>query len=82
LGHEAISKYGFSMFGKQIVEHGWGGANGLKMSQNSLANYFFVDSSFLRMTILYGIIMAIIILLAMTKISWNSFQKENFALAS
>ncbi|NME34726.1 hypothetical protein HF864_08155 [Lactobacillus sp. MRS-253-APC-2B] len=82
LGHEAISKYGFSMFGKQIVEHGWGGANGLKMSQNSPANYFFVDSSFLRMTILYGIIMAIIILLAMTKISWNSFQKENFALAS
>ena len=82
LGHEAISKYGFSMFGKQIVEHGWGGANGLKMSQNAPANYFFVDSSFLRMTILYGIIMAIIILLAMTKISWESFQKGSFALAS
>ena len=82
LGHEAISKYGFSMFGKQIVEHGWGGANGLKMSQSSPSNYFFVDSSFLRMTILYGIIMAIIILLAMTKISWDSFQKESFALAS
>lgn len=82
LGHKAISEYGFSMFGKQIVEHGWGGANGLKMSQSSPSNYFFVDSSFLRMTILYGIIMAIIILLAMTKISWDSFQKESFALAS
>ena len=82
LGHKAISEYGFSMFGKQIIEHGWGGANGLKMSQNAPANYFFVDSSFLRMTILYGIIMAIIILLAMTKISWESFQKRSFALAS
>lgn len=82
LGHKAISEYGFSMFGKQIIEHGWGGANGLKMSQNAPANYFFVDSSFLRMTILYGIIMAIIILLAMTKISWKSFQKGSFALAS
>lgn len=82
LGHKAISEYGFSMFGKQIIEHGWGGANGLKMSQNAPANYFFVDSSFLRMTILYGIIMAIIILLAMTKISWESFQKGSFALAS
>lgn len=82
LGHKAISEYGFSMFGKQIIEHGWGGANGLKMSQNAPANYFFVDSSFLRMTILYGIIMAIIILLAMTKISWESFQKGGFALAS
>lgn len=82
LGHKAISEYGFSMFGKQIIEHGWGGANGLKMSQNTPANYFFVDSSFLRMTILYGIIMAIIILLAMTKISWESFQKGSFALAS
>jgi hypothetical protein len=82
LGHKAISEYGFSMFGKQIIEHGWGGANGLKMSQNAPANYFFVDSSFLRMTILYGIIMAIIILLAMTKISWESFQKGRFALAS
>ena len=82
LGHKAISEYGFSMFGKQIIEHSWGGANGLKMSQNAPANYFFVDSSFLRMTILYGIIMAIIILLAMTKISWESFQKGSFALAS
>lgn len=82
LGHKAISEYGFSMFGKQIIEHGWGGANGLKMSQNAPANYFFVDSSLLRMTILYGIIMAIIILLAMTKISWESFQKGSFALAS
>lgn len=82
LGHKAISEYGFSMFGKQIIEHGWGGTNGLKMSQNAPANYFFVDSSFLRMTILYGIIMAIIILLAMTKISWESFQKGSFALAS
>lgn len=82
LGHKAISEYGFSMFGKQIIEHGWGGANGLKMSQNAPANYFFIDSSFLRMTILYGIIMAIIILLAMTKISWESFQKGSFALAS
>lgn len=82
LGYKAISEYGFSMFGKQIIEHGWGGANGLKMSQNAPANYFFVDSSFLRMTILYGIIMAIIILLAMTKISWESFQKGSFALAS
>lgn len=82
LGHKAISEYGFSMFGKQIIEHGWGGVNGLKMSQNAPANYFFVDSSFLRMTILYGIIMAIIILLAMTKISWESFQKGSFALAS
>lgn len=82
LGHKAISEYGFSMFGKQIIEHGWGSANGLKMSQNAPANYFFVDSSFLRMTILYGIIMAIIILLAMTKISWESFQKGSFALAS
>ena len=54
----------------------------MKMSQNAPANYFFVDSSFLRMTILYGIIMAIIILLAMTKISWESFQKGSFALAS
>lgn len=82
LGHKAISEYGFSMFGKQIIEHGWGGANGLKMSQNAPANYFFVDPSFLRMTILYGIIIAIIILLAMTKISWESFQKGSFALAS
>lgn len=82
LGHKATSEYGFSMFGKQIIEHGWGGADGLKMSQNAPANYFFVDSSFLRMTILYGIIMAIIILLAMTKISWESFQKGSFALAS
>lgn len=82
LGHKAISDYGFSIFGKRIIEHGWGGIDGLRMFKDHPDKYFFVDSSFLRMTILFGIVMVIIILLAMTKISWDSFQKESFALAS
>ena len=82
LSHSAFEKYGFSLFGEKVIEHGWGGTQGLKMFRNNPAKYFFIDSSYIRVTIFYGIIIMLLILITMTIISLRSVHNELFALAS
>lgn len=79
--HEAIKRYGLSFFGQHIHENGYGAAGGIKRA--IIGNdYFYVDSAFIRLFIIYGIIMALLIVVAMAIISYRSIQKANFALAS
>ena len=82
IGNEAIRQYGFSIFGRHMVEHSWGGVNGMKMFMGDRSKYFFVDSSFLRILILYGVIAFIIILAILTIISYRSIKYEEYALAT
>ncbi|EEU30551.1 hypothetical protein HMPREF0501_00929 [Limosilactobacillus coleohominis 101-4-CHN] len=82
LGHKALRLYSVSIFGTHMRESGWGGIEGLKMMEHNTGRYFFVDSSFIRMFILYGLIMGIIILIIMTIISWLSIQRGSYNLAS
>lgn len=82
LGKLAIDKYGFSWFGTHVIEHGWGGSKGFKMTTSNPDNYFYIDSSFLRVAILYGIIALIIIVTIMTIITWRSVHVYRYALAS
>ena len=82
LGHKALRLYPVSIFGTHMNESGWGGIAGLKMMKHNTGRYFFVDSSFVRMFILYGIVMGIIILVVMTMISWYSIQLGSYKLAS
>lgn len=81
-GHKALNKYPVNLFGQHVVEHGWGGPGGMKMANNSPNNYFFIDSSYLRILILYGIIVATLILIVVTIISYRSVSKMDYALAS
>lgn len=82
-GHLAFEKYGISLFGKHIAEHGWGGREGLRMAKESkMFSYFFVDSSFVRILIMYGFIAIVLLLLVMTFISFRSFVQQDYALAS
>lgn len=79
--HEAIRKYGLTFLGQHIRENGYGAAGGIKkvIIDN---NYFYIDSAFVRLFIIYGIIMALLIIIAMAIISYRSIQKADFALAS
>ena len=79
--HEAIKKYGFSLLGQHIHENGYGAADGIKKTIIG-NNYFYIDSAFVRLVIIYGIIMALLIVITMTIISYRSIQRANFALAS
>ena len=79
-GNLAFKRYGVSNFGQAVQEHGWGiGVNAHKVTT---ANYFFIDASFLRLLIIFGIVVLFVVLTMMTKISWQSIQNNDYALAS
>lgn len=80
-GHKALTRYGYSLFGTRLTEHGWGGVKGQSMSLKGPQEYFFVDSSFLRMMLLYGIIAAIVVIIIMIVISRRSIMTRQYALA-
>ncbi|MBD7895217.1 hypothetical protein H9564_05790 [Limosilactobacillus sp. Sa3CUN2] len=80
--HEAINKYGFSLLGQHIHENGLGAVGGIKNAAAEGANYFYVDSAFIRLFVIYGIIVTLVIVLLITLISYHSIQKADFALAS
>lgn len=84
--HLAIEKYGFTILGQKVVEHGWGGSAGFNMFNKTGGmfsnNYFFIDSSFLRMVIINGFLLALVVIVVMTVISWNSIKYHEFALAA
>lgn len=82
LGHKAYTEYGFSILGKKVIEHGWGGTRGIAMLKSDPTKYFYIDSSYLRLLVIYGIIAFVLILIIMTVISWRSIQSGQFILAS
>lgn len=82
LGYKAVNDYGFRTFGQYIPQHGWGGLSGFKMAASNQQRYFFIDSSFLRIPIMYGVIAGILVIMIMTVIAWRSTHYELYTLAS
>lgn len=64
VGYESIEKYGLSLFGKDVVMIG----NGVGKSTTS-GEYNFVDCSYLYNALLYGIILAVVVVFAYTLIA-------------
>lgn len=79
LSWQALQKYGIGWFGKPVIEHGSGGAKGLHEFFNS-ANYFYIDSSFIRLLIIYGVVMLFIIVGIMIYISIRSTFKNSYII--
>ncbi|MBM6754495.1 hypothetical protein H5993_06965 [Lactobacillus alvi] len=79
-GRVAFDRYPLSLFGQKIHENGWGASLG-PMTKD-LDHYFFIDSSYLRLLIIFGITALLATLVIMTKLSWKSIQSNDYALAS
>lgn len=79
-GHEGLAHHPFTLLGQRMHENGFG--YGVHFAGVNDANYFFVDSSFVRTFILYGAIVLLLIVIVMSVISWRSVAKRDFALAS
>ncbi|MFL2030054.1 hypothetical protein [Loigolactobacillus zhaoyuanensis] len=58
LGHFALTAYPQTLFGRFIEQNGWGGLNGVQPSPGF--KYFFIDSSFVRLLAMYGIVFSIV----------------------
>lgn len=55
LGAKAIQKYSHKLFGQNIIERGWGRGS-------TEGEYFFIDDSYLRIALLYGIVLLLVTL--------------------
>lgn len=65
-----IRDYGFSLFGQHVTEYG----NGLTTTYNE--NYFFIDDSYMRILIEYGIIVFIAVLIIILLMSLRMIKKN------
>ena len=83
ISHLAFEKYSISLFGKRVIEHGFGGAQGFKQFYQSgmSGGYFYIDSSFIRLAIIYGLIMLLFVIIVMTLIGMRSVSVQGYCLA-
>lgn len=79
-GALAFYNYHIPMFGQKIEEHGLGGTSGLKIFHNSNQGYFFIDSSYMRLLMIYGLIILLMIISIFLIISVRSTYYKDFAL--
>ncbi|MDL2058283.1 polymerase [Limosilactobacillus reuteri] len=77
-GHVALSRYGITMFGQHIQEQGWGGVQGLKIFKTAQFKYFFIDSTYIRLLVIYGVILAAFIVTTLVIISVRETLKHNY----
>ncbi len=77
LGHEAIQSYGFTLFGQHIQ---WVGQGSVKNNPQLIYNY--VDSSFLKYTLNYGIVFMLLLLAGLVYIGGKAIEQEEQALCT
>ena len=75
LGYNAIHEYGFHLFGQQIK---WVGQGSIK--KNPLLTYNYVDCSFLKYLLNYGVVFAVLLSVALVYIGHKAIENKNQAL--
>ena len=75
LGHKAIQEHGFTLFGQYIR---WVGQGSVRKNPKLIYNY--VDSSFLKYTLNYGIVFMILLLAGLVYIGKKAIEQEEQAL--
>ena len=85
LGRQAFERYNVNLFGRKIVEHSFAGIKGQRLASgntNFQSNYFYIDSSFVRMLLLWGLLVFIIVILCLTFIALRSTVQKTFVLSA
>lgn len=81
-GHIAIGKYSIPILSQHIHEQGWGGINGFRAFKHSQGSYFFIDSSFIRLLVVYGLIITIFFVVVMLTISIRGTLSHKYLIAA
>lgn len=70
-----IKKYGFSLFGKDIITQGWGyNPNGFDWQ----FGYFYIDCGFLYVSLQYGIIYFLLVFIALYIFSFSEYKTKRY----
>ena len=75
-GMKMISRYGFQLQGNYVLEEGFGGSNA------PIKDYTFIDNSYLKIALNYGLIMLAVILLYLTLMILKGLRKKDYALVA
>lgn len=67
-----LNNFGLSLTGQRIVENGWGG-QGANLNTN-IYQYSYVDSGYMRLLIIYGVLAAILVLTLLSVLIKKSFD--------
>lgn len=81
-GHLAMGLYPITWFGQKIVEHGLGGNTGMAIFNNHNSGYFFIDSSYIRLILMYGLVTTFVILAIMILVSVKGINKHKYELTA
>lgn len=57
-GSMALQRYSVNLFGTKIKEHGYG--NNMKLFHQGINSYFFIDSSYMRLLIIFGLVALVV----------------------
>lgn len=81
-GKLGLQRYGISVLGQRVTEHGWGGLKGYNLSQTDIAKYFFIDSTYIRLIVIYGVLTGAILIGVLFFVSIRETIRGNYALVS
>ena len=73
-GMKMISRYGFHIRGNYVIENGFGGSTG------TVTDYTFIDNSYVKVALNYGVVMLAVILAYLTFLIIRSIGKKDHAL--
>jgi len=79
-GKTALNLYPIKMFGQKIIEQGFGGNFGKMLSNSGSYGYFYIDSSYMRLILIYGFLVFIVFISMMIFISIRETLKGNYIL--
>lgn len=82
LGNTALNKYGITIFGQHVIENGWGSTKGRLMFKYHPEKYFYIDSSFIRLFVIYGAILGVFIIGTMLYLSIESTKLRFYLMPS
>jgi hypothetical protein len=75
-GWYALRNYGINTFGRKIQWHGWVG-----QTAENMKKYNFVDISYVKILLDYGIIACSLIVVGFSSLIYNSYKKKDYYLS-
>lgn len=74
LGKRGMSIYGFCMWGQNVEQRGnW-------VTGAAIGKYFYLDSSYLQMTVIYGIVISVLLMIAFLTIGYRAYDSKKWTL--
>lgn len=84
LSNVGFRRYPISILGRRIAEHSFGGSKGASFANHNLfelsTNYFYIDSAFVRMLLVWGSLVLVFVIGVIIFITIRDTVQRNYAL--